>query len=675
MKNYILLLLFVTTFLTTSATEIALDATPVIGGQVIIEKGQSHEEIDALFAMLRNSDMPICRIRMFESYMCNEQGKWDFSLFDYAFESAQRNNVKIIATLFPYTEFTDIGGFKFPRTDKHLKSIANYIKQVTTHFKSAPALYGWVLMNEIGSGSAPIKQDFSAKKFAQWQKTDTLKAFNANGYPIMTFQKERFLVDYNTWYLQWLSTEVKKYDTTHHLHVNTHAIYDTYPEYNFTKWRGILDSFGGSAHASWHFGKFTRDKYPYAMSANAEIIRSGAGNKPWIMTEVQGGNNIWSGGIPLCPTKEEIEQWMWTVIGGGGKGLVFWSLNARSSGIEAGEWSLLDFYNRPTDRMTMAAKTASIVKKYADVFATAKVEESGVTILYTRESNWCEKSAETAGQFVTGRAPGAAILSAIGFYETLSQMGVQCNIKCIDEYDFNDENVTDKVIILPHQISLPAKYISSLNSFAVKGGFLLVEGLTGYYDENMHLQYGAKCPYRDTFGGFLTEFPLIKSSFNIELKDSTNSIPAHAWEGRIQTEHSAALAINKNGNTLISMNNYGTGKVFWLPSCVGIAARETNNYKPLADFLTKNILPQISNNSLRFKTFTDGVLMKNIKTNKGRIVVLINKNISKIDLEISLPATAKGIVINSNDSIVQTISNTVTLLPEETKVIFFEQQN
>ncbi len=99
--------------------------------------------------------MAISRIRMFESYMHDGKGNWDFSTFDHAFKAAERNNVKIIATLFPHTEFTDIGGFKFPRTNKHLTSVAAYIKADTMHFKAFPALYGWVLMNEIGIVKAP----------------------------------------------------------------------------------------------------------------------------------------------------------------------------------------------------------------------------------------------------------------------------------------------------------------------------------------------------------------------------------------------------------------------------------------------------------------------------------------------------------------------------------------
>ena len=128
---------------------------------------------------------------------------------------------------------------------------------------------------------------------------------------------------YNTWYLQWLAEEIHKYDPGRYLHVNSHAIFQLVSEYDFPAWRGFLTSLGGSAHASWHFGYFERDQYALAMAADCEIIRSGAGPIPWLMTEIQGGNNIYSGYAPLCPTSEEISQWLWTIIGSGGKGGFF----------------------------------------------------------------------------------------------------------------------------------------------------------------------------------------------------------------------------------------------------------------------------------------------------------------------------------------------------------------
>ena len=58
---------------------------PLFGAQVFIEPGQTSEDIDTWFRMLKENGMKTTRIRMFESYMRKSDGTWDFSLFDMAF--------------------------------------------------------------------------------------------------------------------------------------------------------------------------------------------------------------------------------------------------------------------------------------------------------------------------------------------------------------------------------------------------------------------------------------------------------------------------------------------------------------------------------------------------------------------------------------------------------------
>ncbi len=108
---------------------------PFFGAQVFIEPGQTPGEIDTWFRVMKEKHMSVCRIRMFESYMHKGDSVWDFSLFDEAFQAAERHGVQVFATLFPVTDKTDIGGFKFPRDDQHLHSIAVFIEKLVTHYK------------------------------------------------------------------------------------------------------------------------------------------------------------------------------------------------------------------------------------------------------------------------------------------------------------------------------------------------------------------------------------------------------------------------------------------------------------------------------------------------------------------------------------------------------------
>jgi len=597
---------------------------PFIGAQVFIEPGQTPEEIDKWFRLLRDNNFTFCRIRMFESYMKKADGGWDFTLFDNAFRSAEKYGINVFGTIFPYTEKTDIGGFKFPRDEAHLQSIALFIKELTTHFTQFRSLYGWVLINEPGVGGKIPWTDFTRNKFTEWKQTHPQQEFTAKGYPILVeLSEQAFLYDLNTWYLNWLATEIRKYDTTHELHVNNHAMFQNCVEYNFPEWRKFLTSLGGSAHASWHFGYFTRKQYAVAMSANSEIIRSGAGNIPWLMTELQGGNNTYSGGTPMCPTKEEIAQWLWIITATEGKGSIFWSLNPRSSGIEAGEWALLDFQNNPSDRMMEAGRVARTLNTNRDLFEKSRIAESGINILYIRQSLWAEsKMATGSTQGYEARNPGGVIKSALGYFEAFSEMGVNTNLKAFEEFDFGKQDYTGSTIILAHQISIPNRYAPVLESFVRKGGKLIVDGLTGFFDEDLHNTLITGFPFETLFGGNIREFKLVDNLFKIRWIDY--NLPAHLWRGFI-APLTGQVAATFEGEPVALRNKTGDGEVLWIPSPVGLGSRISGDYTSLSKLLSKEAGNSLVNIPVRFKTIQKNMLMKTLRSGTSIITVVINK--------------------------------------------------
>ena len=658
----------------TLKAEITRTGTPVIGAQVLIEQGQTKADIEQLFKTLSECHMTICRIRMFESYMKDKNGNWDFTLFDYAFHAADNYHIEILATLFPYTEFSDIGGFKFPFTYEHQQSIAEYIKQTVTHFSKFKSLYGWVILNEPGSGTAPFDKPFTADKFKEWKSNYTPVASLTDQRPSIPFLEELFLLDYNTWYLNWIAGQIKVIDPNRHIHVNNHRVFDNYAEYDFPKWRPFLSSLGGSAHASWHFGMFDRKNYHYAMAANSEIIRSGAGELPWIMTEIQAGNNIWSGSTPMCPTKEEIEQWSWIILGTGSKGMIYWTLNPRATGIESGEWAMLDLLNRPTDRLKKLAEISKIVQSRTDLFNNSQVAESGVALIYTRESMWAERKSETKGQEFAGRMPDAGMKSLIGFYETLSQMGIQSNIQSMDEYHFKENN-TGRIIILANQIVIPSLYKDSLEHFVSTGGTLLVEGLTGFFDENMRTQTNKYAQLSSLLGGKLEEIKFVSPDF-LTTVEKDLQIPSHLFQSTIfPNPQTKVLAKNVGGDAIFIMNNFGKGRALWIPTCIGIAAHLTDNYIPLSKFIETYLIPYLPKNTIRLKEFSAGVAMKTLLTPKGYVVVLINKNDSPEKVDVILPDAESVKILNKpTDSFVKGTTE-FTLQPEETLVVEYQKTN
>ena len=641
----------------------------MIGAQVFIEPGQTAAEIDSFFRILHENQFSICRIRMFEKYLRTADGRWNFDLFDQAFAAAQKYNIKIMATLFPMTTFTDVGGFKFPRTQTHLEEIADYIEHLVTHFQTFPALWGWVLINEPGARELP-NEEFTHQAFDQWQSKQNPPDYNSNGYNHLDFAEERFLLDYNTWFLNWLAAEIQTYDPLHHLHVNNHAIFQLAAEYDFPAWRTFLSSLGGSAHASWHFGYFNRSQYALAMAADCQIIASGAGEIPWLMTEIQGGNNVYSGFNALCPTREEIEQWLWVILGSGGKGGIFWSLNARASGFEAGEWALLDFHNQPSDRLLAAAAVSQLIHELSAFFKDAKCVEAPIHILYIRESLWIEKQLQTGGTPYEGREIGGVMKSALGYFETLTELGIPCHLGEISEFDFSQTEYTDTTIILAHQISVPSRYWKQLEIFVQCGGKLIMDGLTAYYDENAHCIMMGEFPLAHLTGASITEFKLKGNLFDVELTQPAVKLIGHCWQGNLQCD--SATPIGYDGNTIIaSRHSFGTGEVLWLPTLLGVGARLTNP-AALAALLSQEVAHSFAVVPFRFSKHHPGVLMRVLVSGNSYLVVYINKNTEAVDLELITPAGYQATVLSPAARSGLLTENHIHLSPEETLVTKWE---
>lgn len=644
---------------------------PFIGTQVFIEPGQTKEEIESWFRIMSEHSLSACRIRMFESYMRDVDYNWDFELFDVAFKAAETYGIRIWATLYPVTgDNINIGGDKFPDTMEKQASIARYIEKTVNHFKTYESLAGWVLINEPGVRGELPDNEFAKARFSEWEKENSFPQYNEKGYPIlMDFKNENFLLDYTTWFLQWVANEINKYDGDHDLHVNNHDIFINCTEYNFPQWRSFLTSLGGSAHASWHFRYFTRDKYAVAMSADCEMILSGAGDLPWYMTEIQGGNNTFSGFNPMCPTSQEISQWLWITLGTQGKGAIFWTLNPRASGVEAGEWGMINFQGEASDRLIAAGEVAKVVSENSELFSEAKKVESFISILYNREAMWAEKQMTIWESDYEARKPGAVMKSMLAWFEALSEMGISPNFKAMDEFDFSRENYKGETIILSHQLSLPSVYTDSLKNFVQGGGKLIVDGLTANFDEHMHATMLTDFDYEALFGGNVSEFKFQKDIFQLNMEG--NDLPAHMWKGYVSPTTGKAL-LDFSGNKVGIRNQLGEGEVVWIPALLGLGGRLTENFSPLQQFLQKEAGQSLEKQIVRFQEPHKRVLMKTIQSGESLITILVNKHTKPQRIQLIFNREVSKSEVLFSDSEVNLTGNTLLIQPEETQVIVWK---
>lgn len=584
------------------------DDVPVIGAQVFIEPGQTPAQVDGWFRTLAENGMKVCRIRMFESYMRTPDG-WDFTLFDRAFEAADRHGVKIYATLFPATAKDDIGGWKFPYDVQQKASFGEFIDVLVSHYKDHPALKGWVLINEPGVGAAP-RNPYTDACRREWLAENPAPEFTPDGYPVLvSLHEDAFLKDLNSDFLGWIADRIRKTDAMHDIHVNTHAIFNNCSQYDFPQWRTFLTSLGGSAHAAWHFGYFDRSEYALAMLANCEIIRSGSGELPWLMTELQGGNNTYSGMNALCPTPEEIAQWLWIVIATEGKGSIFWMLNPRSSGIEAGEWAMLDFQDCPSARLIAAKGVAEALEENAGLVSGLEVIPSGIDVLYFRESMWAEQKLAMKDDPYSGRQEGAVMKSALACFKALTERGLNVGFKAPEEYDFTKEDYFGTSLIVANQIAVSDEDRESLKRYVERGGTLFVEGLSFYFNSYLKLSVEK-----------VSEYILKGNLFDLDIGDIT--LPCHMWQGSFA-----------GSDEPVKTFRYGRGKVVWVPSNVAMGAWETKDFAPLSSFLASVL--EYEPTSVQFDSYHPGLIMRTLKSGKSKVFVCVNKSGETVQVKLT----------------------------------------
>lgn len=604
---------------------------PLIGAQVFIEPGQTKEQIRGFFRTLREQQMEVCRIRLFEGHMRRPDNTWDFSLYDTAFAAAAENGIRIFGTLFPATDVNDIAGFRFPSSQQQFEAVGEYLKNVVSHFKDQPALYAWVLQNEPGLSNLrlPENNEFLRRKFAEWKYERPNPDYD-NGYLKLSFRTEAFIRHITTWYLNWISSQIDRYDDCgHYRHVNPHQIFETLPEYDFKSYEQFLSSLGISMHMSWHFSNFDRRQYPLGMAMMSDIIRPNARHNPFWITELQGGNVTFSGQVPLCPTKEEIAQWLWTGISSGAEGVIFWTLNQRGSGKEAGEWGMIDFQGHPSDRLTMAGEVIKSVRAHKDFFREATPVKADITFIYNVESFFVARRYDavkaTRSTASEGRRGDAMMRSMIPAYEALSSLGVSPQICDLENYEWNPATAQGRVAIFTDVLAIASHQWERIRRFTQAGGTVIFTGLTGFYDENSHCIMQTGFPFKEMLGGDLSEYKHLGETFGLTLDDPQMTLPAHMWKGIIRP-YTARIAGRDGDDVVATVNHYGKGTAVWLPSMVELGAVLSDRPEGLTHWLEYHTHEQIEGLDFAFATPQRDVLMQTLASGQRRMTVFVNKS-------------------------------------------------
>jgi beta-galactosidase len=471
-----------------------------------------------------------------------------------------------------------------------------------------------------------------------------------------------FWREHLTWYMAWTASEIRKHDDAHGIHVNPHGIFDTYRLYELPEWRDFLTSLGASIHPAWHFGILDRDQFALGVSATCDIIRGSAEPNPMWVSELQGGPNIYSVDRALGPTKEDIAQWVWTGIGAGAEKVIFWCLNWRRKGGEAGEWTMLNYQGEPSERLLEASEIAKTIRKEADFFAEATPVESNITIVLSQASMDIGLRKDRFETLIPGRKTRAHIQSSLGWYEALSERGIPSEFKEMADYDW--EGARNAVAILANVIAIPEGLYTRIERFVENGNTLVLSGLSGYFNEHEVNVFQTKYGLEKVLGARAAEVKLVETAFDLSMSHPHLLLPAHMWKLVLEPTTGEVIGTHDRSPVAVS-NRYGQGRAIWIAAQAGLGAWLGDN-TALSGFIDYTLTDvQVP---FRFREKTDNVVLRTLQNGGEYLTVVTNGKTKVQQVPLKAPNHLKGEVIYAGSQRQVDAAN-VTLGPRETVVI------
>ena len=666
--------------------------SPQLGAQIWIERGQNKADIDGWFHTLAVAHMPVARIFLMWSDLERAPDQWDFTEYDEAFRAAEKEHVRIIATLTPngappFRMGQGTQGIGVVGSSENSAAAAAYIRKVVLHYRDSPSLDTWLLLNE--PGQKPELQPLAVQGFSEFvkRKYPNVAVLNQSwGTNFANFGSVQppdhankwnprpeidwydYWRTYQTARLQWLASQVRAYDMVHPLHLNPAGLIQNLAENSddLPKWRAFLDTLGCSIHPGWHFSLLPRERYTLGVSFINDLVRGSIQPKPYWVTELQGGNNISSASQPIDPTEDEIRQWVWTSIGAGAKRVIFWLLNSRSVGVEAGEWSLLDFQQRPSGRLRAASAIADQIARHEQFFEDATPVASHVSLLLSLQTQTLE--ANTARKDDPARDRDAQVLALLGYYRALATVGTPPNVRHIDDYEW-ESTESGRIVILPDVRALSEEQVARMRGFVEHGNTILLSGLTGFYDTSagawaVPMRGKADQALATLTGARLKEVFLVHGKQALQVEGTKQPLPYHLWKSSLEiVAGSGTRALSTADGDIYATERTlsGGGHVLWMPSLVETAAW-LGDTAALTAFLRTNHLED-SSQPFRFLSPSSQCILRTLEHGPDYVTIVANGSGDPADCALiaSDKMTAQAFDGSSNH-------DTTTLRSMETRV-------
>jgi len=527
-------------------------------------------------------------------------GEWDFHRYDWIYDSAEANGIKIAATLCAedppgWMKLTAFYHHRMNLNDPKLREqSAIYLEKVVGRYRNHPAQGAWLLMNEPGLEVNYEPSTLAA--YAKWleERYGTVDRLNQRRFqPLQTFSDvqvdpeqwthgwtdyssfvdwKNFNIDDLCGFLQWIEQQIRALDTTHPTHINPPALISNLAARGQDPWKEgkFADFMGTSIHPAWNFSEYDRGEFGLPFAYCLDLLRSASAERPWWVTELQGGPTVFTGHRAMNPTRSEITRWVWDSFGAGSRAVVFWLWNPRVLGNEGGEWGLVGGDGEPTPRLDAVRDVSDALKRVPEL-AQASAPARKVGILYNPEALLLMQL-DGRPQAEKHRAE-EPLESLEGAYAALERMHIPVDFVHLDELKSGAAG-RYKVLYLPYAYALDDQAVNALHDYVQNGGTLWADGLLAWKNEYGDLRPRIPGGLGEVFGAEANDIDPVETPYSVT---ATNELGGETWRLPLKLKGAHVLLRDREGRPFAVQNDFGKGRAIYYASAVTLAYRHRNN--------------------------------------------------------------------------------------------------
>ena len=617
-----------------------------IGTEFFLNRTETRQSIEKHFRLMRDYGISIVRIFVIWDDIERKPGEWNFEAYDWIYDAAAANGIKIAATLCAEDPpgWRKLTPFYHSRTNLNdpevRKYAAGYIEKVVSRYRNHPAQGVWLLMNEPG-----LKYNFepsTMQAFGKWleQRWGSVDALNQKWFrPLRSFSDvqvspeqwqpgwtdyysfvdwKEFNVENLCQHLRWIQDRIRELDTVHPTHLNQPGLTYNMMAGGQDPWQEgkIVDFVGASIHPAWLFADYGRDDAGFLWAYSVDLLASAAGSRPWWVTELQSGPTVFTGRRPMNPTRGEMTRWLWDSYGAGAKAVVYWCWHPRTMGNEGGEWGLVSIDGRPTERAAATKEVANALKRLPALNA-AKPQHARAAILYNRETlvlSLLDGRTQAANK--RGEEP---VQSLLGCYRALH--GAHVPVTFIDVLGLKSGAAKDiEVLYLPYSYALDDQALAAIRAFVKNGGTVWADGLTAWKNEYGELRARVPGGLEGVFGIAAADIDPVTEPYSVT---ESNEKGGQSWRLSLELKGAEVLLKDRLGKPFATRHRFGKGTAIFYTSAVSLAAHHRHN-PVVENWIAAPALEKNASAPVRLAEGSRDISFRALEYPAGRLVVLSN---------------------------------------------------